>query len=111
MLDFSGLNYWAIAAAWAVNCGLGAFWYSPVGFARQWKQHTGVDLMKIPEAQATRILGSVVLSGLVQAITLAVVLNSLQASTAWQGLAAGLVLWFGLTAATTVGVTLYSRKS
>ena len=54
---------------------------------------------------------AVVVSGLVQAFTLALVLNSLNVSTMTEGLVVGLVLWFGMVAATTVGVILYARKS
>lgn len=111
MLELEGINYWAVVVAWIVNCAVGAYWYSPAGFAKQWKAHTGVDLLKIPEKESTRILISVVVSGAIQAFTLALILNSLGVSTLTEGLVAGLVLWFGLVAATTVGVTLYSRKS
>ena len=111
MLELDGINFWAVVAAWVINCAVGGFWYSPAGFAKQWKKHTGVDLMKIPQKESTRILMAVVVSGLVQAFTLALVLNSLNVSTITEGLVAGLVLWFGMVAATTVGVTLYARKS
>lgn len=111
MLELEGINYWAVAVAWIVNCVVGAYWYSPAGFAKQWKTHTGVDMLKIPQKQATNILLSVVVSGAVQAFTLALILNSLNVATATEGLIAGLVLWFGLVAATTVGVTLYQRRS
>jgi hypothetical protein len=67
--------------------------------------------MKIPVNEANKIISFVALSGMVQAVALAVILNSLNVATVSEGLAAGLVLWLGLTAATTVGVTLYSRKS
>lgn len=111
MLDFEGLNYWAILVAWLINCLVGALWYSPAGFAKQWKHHTGVDIMKIPTQEANRILGAVLISGLVQAVTLAIILSSLAVTTAVDGLVIGILLWLGLTAATTVGVTLYSRRN
>lgn len=110
MLDFGDLNYWAVVVAWVINCAVGAFWYSPAGFAKQWKQYTGVDIMKIPTQEANKILGSVVVSGLLQAFTLAVVLNSLNVTEAAEGLKVGLLLWLGLVTATTVGVTLYQRR-
>ena len=50
-------------------------------------------------------------SSLMQAFTLALVLNSLDVTTVAEGLVAGLVLWFGLVTATTVGVTLYSKRA
>lgn len=110
-MEFSNLNLWAVVVAWIINCAVGAYWYSPAGFAKQWKKHTGIDILKIPEKEATRILGFVVLAGFIQALTLAVVIHSIGITTAMEGLVAGVVLWLGLTAATTVGVTLYSRRS
>lgn len=111
MIEFEGLNYWAVLVAWLLNMVVGAWWYSPAGFAKQWKAHTKVDLLKIPQQQATRIIGFVALSALVQAVTLALLLNSLGTNTAMDGLLAGWLLWFGLVTATTVGVTLYSLRS
>lgn len=111
MLEFDGINYWAVIVAWFINLAVGAFWYSPAGFAKQWTKHTGVNILKIPEKEATKILGYVSLSGLVQAIALGVVLNSLNVTTMAEGAWAGFVLWLGLTAATTVGATLYSRRN
>lgn len=111
MIELNGLNYLAIVGAWLIACGVGAMWYSPVGFAKQWAKLTSVDIMKIPQKEATNILMSVVLSSLVQVLTLAIVLNSLGVTTAKDGLIVGLLLWLGLTTATTVGVTLYQRRS
>ena len=111
MLDFSTLNIWAILVATIINCVVGAFWYSPGAFAKQWEKHTGVDILKIPPKDANRIISFVALSAALQAFTLAVILRSLDVTSAAQGLAIGLFLWLGLVTATTVGVTLYSRRS
>lgn len=111
MLELEGINYWAVIVAWIVNCAVGAYWYSPMGFAKRWEKYTGINIMKIPEKEASNILMAVVISGLVQAFALAVVMNSLNVTTATDGLMVGLLLWFGFTTATTVGVTLYSRRS
>lgn len=111
MLEFGGINYWAVVVAWLINIIVGAFWYSPAGFAKIWEKHTGINLLKIPEKKATKIIVSVALSAVFQALTLAVIIHSLHVTTATNGLLVGLVLWFGLTTATTVGVTLYSNRS
>lgn len=111
MLSLEGINYWAILVAWLINIGVGAFWYSPAAFGKQWEKHTGIDMLKIPTQQANRIIGFVALSGGIQALTLAIIINSVGSVTAWEGLVTGLVLWLGLVTATTVGVTLYSRRS
>ena len=111
MLDFNGLNIWAILVVWAVYMAVGAFWYSTAGFAKRWTKYTKIDIMKIPQDEATKILGFIVVSCLIQVIALAVVLNSLQPSSGLEGMITGIIIWLGFTAATTVGVTLYSRRS
>jgi hypothetical protein len=111
MLEFEGINYWALAVAWLITVVVGALWYSPVAFGKRWEKHTGIDILKIPEKEATKIIGYVMLSAIFQVVTLGVVLHSLGAATAADGLLVGVALWLGLTAATSVGVTLYSRRS
>lgn len=111
MLELTNLNYWAVVVVWLLYLVVGAFWYSPAGFAKRWTKLAGNDILKIPADKANKIIAFVAVSGLVQAFTLGVVLNSLDVTSVVNGLAVGLVLWFGLTAATTVGVTLYSLKS
>jgi hypothetical protein len=111
VIDFSGLNYWAILVAWLINVAVGSVWYSPLGFQKLWSKLSGVDMMKIPKNEANRAIGFVAVSALIQSVVLAVVLNSMHAATAVEGLEAGVLLWLGLTAVTTIGNTLYSRLS
>jgi hypothetical protein len=111
MLDFSGINLWAAVVVWVLYMAVGAFWYSTAGFAKQWTKHTNIDILKIPQDQATKILVFIALSALVQAFSLAVLLNSLQVTTVLNSLSIALLLWLGLTTATTVGTTLYSKRS
>lgn len=111
MLDIAGINIWAVAVVWLLFLFVGALWYSPLGFAKKWTKYTGIDILKIPTDKATQILVFIAIASLVQVVTLAVVLNSIGAATAGEGLVAGLVLWLGLTTATTVGVTLYQKLS
>lgn len=111
MIDLTGINYFAVAAVWVIYMMVGAFWYSPMGFAKQWTKYTKIDILKIPTNEANKIIGFVALSALVQALALAIVLNSLHVTDMIEGIKVGLLLWLGFTAATTVGVTLYSRRS
>ncbi len=111
MLDLEGINYWAVLVIWILYMAVGAWWYSKVGFAKQWTKHTGINILKIPTKQANNIITSVALSALVQVYVLAVVLHSLDVTTATNGLLTGLFIWLGFTAATTVGVTLYSKRN
>jgi hypothetical protein len=109
MLELSGLNYGAIIVGWLINSMIGAYWYSPAGFGKRWSKYTGIDHMKMPEKEATKTLGFIALSALTQVAVLAIIVHSLHITTAADGLVAGMVLWLGFTAATTVGNTLYQR--
>ncbi len=111
MLEFSGINYVAVLVVWVIYMIVGAFWYSPSGFAKQWTKLTGIDIMKIPQKKATQIIAFVAGSALIQSLTLAVILYSLQVTQIMNGLFVAVVLWLGLVAATTVGTTLYSKRS
>lgn len=111
MIEFSGLNYWAILVAWLINVIVGSIWYSPIGFQKLWSKLSGVDMMKMPKDEANRAIGLVAISALLQSVVLAIVLNSMHIATASHGLEAGLLLWLGLTAVTTIGNTLYSGLS
>jgi hypothetical protein len=111
MIEFGGLNYWAILVAWFINIVVGAWWYSPAGFQKLWSKLSGVNMRNTPKAEANRAILLVMLGALIQSTVLAIVLNSMHITSAARGLEAGLLLWLGLTAVTTVGNTLYSRLS
>jgi hypothetical protein len=111
MIDFEGINYFAVAVAWLITVIIGGFWYSPVGFGKQWSKLSGVDMMKTPKAETGRAIRFVAVSCLLQVLALALILNSLNVENVLQGLIASLVIWFGFTALTTVGNTLYQRQS
>lgn len=110
MIDFGALNYWAILVAWIFSIALGSFWYSPAGFGKLWTKLSGVDIMKLPQNEANRAIGAVVVSSLLQALVLAIVLQWINPANVTEGLIAGLVIWFGFIALTTVGTTLYQRR-
>jgi len=111
MIEFSGLNFLAIAVAWVFSVVLGSFWYSPAGFGKIWSTLSGVDMMQTPKNETTKAIVFVVISSLLQALALGLILNSLHVNGAGEGIIASLVLWFGFTALTTVGNTLYQRQS
>src|SRR5689334_4632375 len=110
MIDFAHVNYWAVLVAWLVYVGVGSFWYSPAGFGKRWSKLSGVDIMKLPKDEANRSIMYVAVSSLLQALVLAVVLESMDVVNAVQGIIAAFLLWTGLVAATTIGTNFYARK-
>lgn len=111
MLEFSDLHIGAIVLTWLVNVMLGAFWYSPVAFEKQWSRLSGVNMMKMPKDAANKAIASVAASALVQTICLAVLLKSMRVETTQNAFSVGLLVWLGFIAATTLGNTLYLRFS
>ena len=110
MLDLVGINYWSVLVVWILYMAVGAWWYSTAGFAKPWTKYTGIDILKIPQDQATKIIGWVAISALIQALSLAILFNSLAVESILHGVTIGLLVWFGFTAATTVGVTFYGKR-
>jgi hypothetical protein len=110
MFETEGLNYLAIVIATFINVGLGAWWYSPVGFGKLWSKLSGVDMMKTPKEETQKAIGAVFVGAIIQAIVLAIVIKSLGASTLIDGLMVGFVLWLGFVAAVSIGDDLYSRR-
>lgn len=111
MLELEGINLWAVIVAWTISVVIGSYWYSPAGFSKQWARLSGVDIMKLPKRDTNRAIGFVIVSCLFQVITLAVILNSLDVTSLGGGIGISLVLWFGFTALTTIGTTLYQKQS
>lgn len=111
MLDFSGINYFAVLVAWLVSVIIGGYWYSPAGFGKKWSKLSGVDMMKTPKAETSRAIKFVALSCLLQSFIFAVVINSLDIHNVLQGIITSVTLWFGFTALTTIGNTLYMRQT
>lgn len=100
----------AIIAATFVNVILGSWWYSPAGFGKKWSKITGVDMMKSPKEETRKAIMVVFFSSIIQAVVLAVVLKSLGATHFTDGIIAGIALWLGFVAATSIGDDLYSRR-
>ncbi|CAN5369984.1 DUF1761 domain-containing protein [soil metagenome] len=110
MFEIDNLNYLAIVAATLVNVILGSWWYSPAGFGKKWSKITGVNMMKSPKEETRKAIIIVFFSSIIQAVVLAVVLRSLGATHFTDGIIAGVVLWLGFVAATSIGDDLYSRR-
>lgn len=110
MLELENLNYLAIIVATLTNVILGSWWYSPAGMGKKWSKMTGVDMMKSPKQETQRAIMAVFVGAIVQALVLAVVINSLGVTNALDGVIIGVVLWAGFMAATSLGDALYSRR-
>ncbi|MBI4151857.1 DUF1761 domain-containing protein [Candidatus Woesearchaeota archaeon] len=104
------MNYWAILVAALLQYGLGALWYSPLLFGKQWMR-----LMKINPAEraskkkeAARGYALMLVTALVMSFVLARFVTG--ASTWIEGALTGLWVWLGFIATVTLGGFLWEGK-
>ena len=105
------VNFLAILVAGIVNMAVGAMWYSPLMFGKQWMAMTGKtkeDLKKGASAMPCLLM---FLASLVIAITLSVVVYWMHLRGFGSGAWLGVKLWGGFCATTMLGDYLYERRS
>lgn len=93
---FSELNWWAILVAVVAGQAVGALWYSPLLFANAWMKAIGTTLEKLKANPSKMPFVVSWITGIVLAITLAVVLRMLGGTTLVDGIWMGLVIGIGL---------------
>ena len=102
----ANINILAVLVAAVLTFVLGAVWYSPVLFAKQWMAAQGYTPEKLEEMKrkgVTRAYAVSVLCYLVTAYVMALLVSYTNSTTLAQGLWLGLLSWLGFAA--TVGLT------
>src|SRR5256885_14047492 len=102
----ANVNVLAVIVAAVATFILGAVWYSPVLFAKQWVQahgYTPEQLEAMKKRGVARAYAVSALCYLVMAYALALLASYTQATSFVQGVWLGFLLWLGFAA--TVGLT------
>lgn len=112
MLFGTYVNLLAVLVAGVVAFGLGALWYSPVLFARQWVRANGFENVSREEMQrgVGRAYGVSLAAFLVMALALAIFIGRIGITFWLGGLKAGLLAWLGFVATTGLVANMYSRR-
>lgn len=108
-MDFSTLNWWAVAAAALSTFVLGGVWYSPLLFAKAWMKTNGLADDDLKKGNPAVIFGLSFVAAFVMALNLALFLNAPGTTPAW-GLAAGFLAGFGWVAMALVVIGLFERR-
>ena len=101
-IEYGDINYLAVLVGIVINMAVGALWYSPVAFAKDWMAMTGVTKEYMEEHKDEAYIGyavSVVASVFI-VFSLAVVVQLARAISAADGLLLGLYAGIGFVAAT-----------
>ena len=105
------VNYLAILIAAIVNMAVGAYWYSPAGFGKQWASLSGHgDISKIDKKGANKSYVWMFVASLVMAFVLANVVRLAGAATIVEGAIVGFWVWLGFMATVQIGVVLWDNK-
>jgi hypothetical protein len=108
----ANVNIFAVLIAAVLTFVLGAFWYSPVLFARQWMQAQGYTPEKLEEMKKrglTRAYVGSALCDLVMAYVVALFAAYTNSTTLAQGLWLGFLAWLGFAAPIGLTANLFSE--
>jgi hypothetical protein len=99
------LNYLGVLVSAIVVFALGALWYSPMLFARQWVAAHGYTPEQMAEMRAGmgKAYGVTFLCYLVLAAVMNILVNRMLIGTALGGVKLGTIIWLGFAA--TIGLT------
>lgn len=112
-MDFSTINWLAVAVATLASFALGALWYSPLLFSKIWQREVGMTDEDIKGANMAKIFGTcLILTGLMACGMAMMIQGHGKGQIDWLG-----GLWHGVFiglffVSTTIGINyLYQRKS
>lgn len=111
-MQFTTVNYLAVIVAALATFFIGALWYSPLLFAKQWVKAHGYSEEKLKEMQKSAMPAYLVslVSYVVMAYVLAVFMANMNLTGASDGMTVGFLAWLGFAA--TIGLTanMFSEK-
>jgi hypothetical protein len=115
-LTFSGLNFFAIVAAFGFCFVSGAIWFGPKTFYPIWMKERGIASGQLNAQQNKPVLlfGGTILGLLIQILVLALIINSLAGqgeATALQGATVGLALGVGISMFSSLSHRLFGGES
>ncbi len=111
-MPIADINYLAVLIAAVVSFAIGAFWYSPAGFGKQWAAMMGITFDKSPEKKkaANKAMAIAFVGTLVMAYVLAHFVDYVEATTFGAGIVLGFWLWLGFLATSALGSVLWEGK-
>jgi len=106
------VNYWAVLVAAIAQMIIGALWYSPVLFGKQWMSMMNLteESMKSKKKEAQRGYVLMFVLAVVMCYVLANVVVYAKATTMLDGMLTGFWLWLGFIATVTLGGFLWEGK-
>lgn len=111
-MPYTSINWLAIVVAAIVPMILGALWYSPVLFAKQWMQHIGKTEEEVKKASASpaAMYGVTFLCALVMSYVMNYFVTYTSSFTFMQGVKIGFATWLGFVVTTHLASVTFEFK-
>jgi hypothetical protein len=108
-MDFSGINWLAVAASIVASFVIGFIYYLPKVFFNTWWVALGKSLKEQPKPDPM-IWVFTFLASAVEAVFLALLINTMGSSGLVAGLTAGFMIWLGFVAPTNLVNNLFAGR-
>ena len=103
------INYLAVLAAAALNMVIGALWYSPLLFAKEWAQLAGKRMDEL-RGDSRLGYGVAVLGAVLMSYILAHFVQYTGSTTLAEGATTGFWLWLGFVAVTSATNSMFAGR-
>ncbi len=108
---FEDLNTWAIVVSAIISMVIGTFWYSPMtSIGRSWMRLTGVSQSKPSGAEMIKVMGAGFLTAAVFSTVLAIILRIANATSVYDGIVIGSIIWVGFIVTNYLGGVIWEKK-
>jgi len=104
------VNYLAIVAAAIVNMIVGALWYGPMLFAKQWMEWNNISVEEMKKINPGPLYAQSLVATLVAYFVLALLIRGLGATTAAEGMKTAFMMWLGFVTTVQFTANLFSYK-
>ena len=104
------INWWAVIVAAIVKFVIGAAWYAPQLFGKQWQAEIGMTQEQVRANLAPSLVAEIV-TDLVMAFILLHAVHYAGATTLVLGAVVGFLSWLGFIATVSIAQVFYEKKS
>jgi hypothetical protein len=117
-MNLSSVNWWAVLVCVVVSMAVGSVWFSPKTFFPIWWKAIGRSATDTPGMKGPMMAamwGLTILASFVQALFMALMINAMGSmtpggATLGSGIVAGLMLWLGFVAPTSLTNKLFAGQ-
>ncbi|MGA7161778.1 MAG: DUF1761 domain-containing protein [Bacteroidota bacterium] len=104
------VNYLAILVSAILSMAIGAIWYSPMLFAKQWMVWNNMTAEDMKKVNPGPLYAQSFFATLVTYFVLALILRNMNATSAVEGMKTAFMLWLGFITTVQFTANLFSSK-